>query len=206
MVRGRGVARRDDGAGGMLPPAIPSEDPNISDKPNPRDRGTADTPATTDRLEAVARTIAAYEALSQRLMGAHAPEFTDVDLTMSQAKLLYVATVEGSMSMSRVAARLGISASTATEAVDRLVDLRLLERLVPASDRRHVLVRPTSDGIAVLEHLRELNARHLRTLLGRLDADELGIVERAIGILDRAVQDAGPPITRTSTSTEGSRS
>ena len=56
---------------------------------------------------ALDRALAAFEALQQRLMAVHAPEFTALDMTMAQAKLLYVVTAAGELSMSEIAQRLG---------------------------------------------------------------------------------------------------
>ena len=119
-----------------------------------------------------------------RLVVSHASEFTEVGITMAQAKVLYVVMAAGRLRMSELAARLGIGSSSASELADRLVELGLLERHTDADDRRQVVVTATPDAEALLERFRELNVRQLRDLLSRLDAAELAIVERSMGILD----------------------
>ena len=116
-----------------------------------------------------------------RQMREHAPELVDIDITMAQAKVLYVVMAAGGLRMSELAARLGVGSSSASELADRLVELGLLERHTDADDRRQVVVTATADAEALLERFRELNMRQLRDLLSRLDAGELAIVERSMG-------------------------
>jgi len=122
-----------------------------------------------------------------RLIGGHAPEFTEVGITMAQAKVLYVVTAAGELRMSELAARLGIGSSSASGLADRLVELGLLNRRADPDDRRQVLVTTTPEAVALLERFRELNRRQLRELLARLDADELAVVDRSLDILIRAI-------------------
>ena len=70
--------------------------------------------------------------------------------------------------MSELAARLGVTSSTATGLVDRLVELGLLARHDDPADRRQVVVSATPEAQANLEHFRELNSRRMRELLERL--------------------------------------
>ena len=123
----------------------------------------------------------------QRLVAGHAPEFTEVSITMAQAKVLYVVTAAGRLRMSELAARLGIGSSSASELADRLVEMGLLERHHAADDRRQVVVSATADAIALLERFRELNQRQLRELLAQLDADELAVIERSFEVFERAL-------------------
>ena len=119
------------------------------------------TPNQTPR-PAVERTLEAFEAFQQRLMSVHAPEFAALDLTMAQAKLLYVVTAAGELTMSEIAHRLGVTISTASGAVDHLVGLGLVGRSDDPANRRQVRVSVTELGHDTLEQLRELSMRQLR--------------------------------------------
>jgi DNA-binding MarR family transcriptional regulator len=130
----------------------------------------------------------------RRLIEGHAPEFTEVGITMAQAKVLYVLAAAGELRMSELATRLGVGMSAVSEQVDRLVDLGLLRRHSDEADRRQVVVTTTAAAIELLERFRELNQRQLRELLGRLDTGELAAVDRSIEILAQAID-------RTATST-----
>jgi DNA-binding MarR family transcriptional regulator len=132
-----------------------------------------------------------------RLIEGHAPEFTEVGVTMAQAKVLYVLAAAGELRMSELATRLGVGMSSASEQVDRLVDLGLLRRHSDEADRRQVVVTTLPAAIELLERFRELNQRQLRELLGRLDTDELAAVDRSIEILAQAIDRAA-----TSTATD----
>lgn len=134
------------------------------------------------------RTLAAFEAFQLRLMAAHAAEFTTTDLTMAQAKLLYVVTAGGELTLSEIATRLKVSASTASGAVDHLVGIGMLTRADDPANRRQVRVAATELGVATLEQLRELGTHQLRVLLEHLDDADLETVERAIQVLSDALE------------------
>ena len=123
----------------------------------------------------------------QRLISDHAPEFTEVGITMAQAKVLYVVMAAGNLRMTELAGRLGIGTSSASEIVERLVELELLHRTDDPDDRRQVVITTTRGAIELLERFRELNQRQLRELLGRLDAAELAIVDQSLEIFHRAI-------------------
>ena len=165
---------------------------------------TAPAPGTAD----VERVIEAFEALMHRLMASHAPELSAVDLTMSQTKGLYLILAAGQLRMSELAARLGVTSSTATGQVDRLVELGLLERHEDPADRRQVVVTATPLAESTLEQFRELNSHRMRELLGRLGDDDLAVVERTIQVLSSAIDaeasETGP--SSLTTTTTGSRS
>ena len=122
-----------------------------------------------------------------RLIQGHAPEFTEIGITMAQAKVLYVVMAAGELRMSDLAARLGVGSSSASGLADRLVELGFLRRHAEPGDRRQVVVTTTPEAEALLERFRELNLRQLRELLAHLDPDELGTVNRSLEILATAI-------------------
>jgi DNA-binding MarR family transcriptional regulator len=146
-------------------------------------------PKTNDpgHRPAVDRTIAAFEALQLRLMAVHVAEFTAMDLTMAQAKLLYVVMAAGELSLSDIAGQLRVSPSTASGAVDHLVGLGLLSRSDDPANRRQLRVSVTTLGIEAIEQFRELSARQLRTLFAVIDDDDLEVVAHATNILSDAI-------------------
>ncbi len=145
-----------------------------------------DTIADTHRAIVVDEVIAGYEALMQRLADGHAPEFLEIDVTMPQAKLLYLLGAQGDLHMSGIVARLGVSLSTVSGLVDRLVDHGLATRHDDPSDRRQVVVGLTSAGAQFIDHFRELNARQMRELLAVLDDGDLSLLRDALAALVRA--------------------
>ncbi len=143
-------------------------------------------PASATREELERRVVAGYESLMLRLAGMHAPEFLEIGITMPQAKTLYLVTAAGELHMSALVAALGVSLSTVSGLVDRLVDRGLVARRDDPADRRQVFVASTSAGLALTERFRELNAHLLQTLLRGLADDDLVVVARALEILDRS--------------------
>ncbi len=151
----------------------------------PEEKATYEAPDPARRAR-VGRVMAAYEALMQGVSANHARELLGVDVTMPQAKVLYLVQAEPDIRMSNLAARMGVAVSTMSGVVDRLVDRQLLIRRDDPSDRRHALVRITDAGANEVEHLRELTAGQVESLVARIDDADLEIVERALVIFARA--------------------
>lgn len=151
----------------------------------------------------VERVIAVFERFMHRLMATHAPELSAIEMTMSQTKAMYLLIAAGRLRMSELAARLGVTSSTATGAVDGLVALGLVERHEDPADRRQVVVTPTPHAASTLEHFRELNSRRMGELLARLSPADLATVERAMEILDATVASETGPATEPSPHHEG---
>jgi DNA-binding MarR family transcriptional regulator len=128
-------------------------------------------------------TAAAYDRLVGVLATTRTPELLESTLTMAQLKVLMLLSVVGEQRMSDLAAQLGVSLSTATGLVDRLVDGGLAQRREHATDRRSVLISMTAAGTQFMERFQELGAGQLRDLLTRLDTQELALVRRAIEVL-----------------------
>jgi DNA-binding MarR family transcriptional regulator len=143
---------------------------------------------------ALQRVIEALELFQQRLIALHAPEFTSLDVTMAQAKILYVLLAGGELSMSETARRLGVTVSTASGAVDHLVHLGLLARSEDPDNRRQVLVSVTAEGAAVFEQMRELSTHQIVSLCQNLSDDQLAVVERATRILAAAAGTENPAV------------
>ena len=120
----------------------------------------------------------AFEAFQQRLMAVHVTEFTTLDLTMAQAKLLYVVMAAGPLSLGEIASRLRITASTASGAVDHLVGLGLLSRADDPTDRRQLRVSVTGHGRKTIAQMRELSQRQLRALFEVISDADLDVVAR----------------------------
>lgn len=178
------------------------EQPNHPMQPKERPIAATDRPATTDDV------IAGYEALMHRLADSHAPEFLDIAITMPQAKLLYLLGASGDLHMADLVTRLGVSLSTISGLVDRIVDQGLANRRDDPVDRRQVVVGLTAAGATFIDRFRELNARQMRNLLQLLDDDDLARVRDALAILTRAAdrlareaRGAGSPTPADPTST-----
>lgn len=145
-------------------------------QPQPKERAIS----ATDRAAAIDEVIAGYETLMQRLADSHAPEFLEIAITMPQAKLLYLLGAVGDLHMSDLVVRLGVSLSTVSGLVDRIVDQGFAHRREDQVDRRQVVVGLTAAGAAFIDRFRELNARQMRELLQLLDDNDLLQVRRGL--------------------------
>jgi DNA-binding MarR family transcriptional regulator len=166
-------------------------------QPQPKDPAIIDP----NRDAIIDEVIAGYEELMHRMADRHAPEFLDIAVTMPQAKLLYLLGATGDMHMSELVARLGVSLSTVSGLVNRIVDQGLASRHDDLADRRQVVVGLTPAGNAFIDRFRELNARQMRELLVRLDDADLRHVRLGLGAIARAArQPAAIGATATSSS------
>ena len=127
---------------------------------------------------------------------ANSPEFLEIDITMPQAKVLYLLTA-GDLNMSELVGRLGVTLPTVSGIVDRLVEHGLVARRVAPADRRRVFVGLTPAGSVLIDRFRDFNARQIRDLLSVLDDEDLESVRGFLAVLDRGVSRlaAAIPIT-----------
>src|SRR5215212_8388360 len=112
-----------------------------------------------------------------------AREWLEVDLTMSQLKVLFLLYSAESASMGRLAASLGVTLSTVTGIVDRLVEHRLVLREEDPHDRRLVLCRLTEAGNATAERLYQAGRSRLSGLLDHLPAGDLRCIRDGLQAL-----------------------
>jgi DNA-binding MarR family transcriptional regulator len=142
------------------------------------------------RAELTERVLDGHDRLMHRFAEGHTPEFLEIAVTMPQAKVLYLVSAPDGLRMSTLAARLGVTLSTVSGLVDRLVESGLATRREDPADRRHVVVRTSAAGNALMERFREFNRRGLRALLDRLTDGELETIELGYRILTRVADGA----------------
>ncbi|MCX2727560.1 MarR family transcriptional regulator [Thermomicrobium sp. 4228-Ro] len=118
------------------------------------------------------------------------PPFDALDLTMAQLKVLFAVSCGGSLTISEIAERLGISLPTASHLVDRVVQLGLAARREDERDRRRTLVEITERGDALLRQVRQGNEQPWRELLAELAADDLAALLRGVQALTTVVRQA----------------
>jgi DNA-binding MarR family transcriptional regulator len=133
--------------------------------------------------------LGVFDALRRQMEGFHMPDFLGIDITMPQAKILLLLVSAQQLPMSRLAARLGVSLSTISGHVDRLVEQGLVARHEDPADRRQVVVTPTPAAIELAERFHDLNVTKLRQLLDRMTRDERLDVARAFSHIARAVDE-----------------
>ena len=137
--------------------------------------------ATTDDV------LEAFAAFRPRMDSLHMPDLLGVDVTMSQAKIVLLLASAGERHMSELVQRLGISLSTVSGHVDRLVEQGLVARRADPADRRQVVVAPTRAALELAERFDQINSTQLRRLVDDMTPLERGEIARAFGHLARAI-------------------
>ena len=134
------------------------------------------------------RALAGYAQLVELLSATRTPEFPDPHVTMAQMRVLMLLSAVGETRMSDLAHQLGISPSTLSSLVDRLVEAHLVTRRDHAHDRRSVLVSLAPAGSQMLDQFNELGADALRSLLEQLGPKDIVTVNQAIELLVAAAR------------------
>jgi DNA-binding MarR family transcriptional regulator len=143
-----------------------------------------------DRVDEI---IELFVTIMRAIHQASVPEWLQIDLTMAQAKVLFVLACNGPTTIGRVAESLGIGQPTASHLVDRLVRAELVERLEDPNDRRHTLARLTAQGEVVIGTLRQEQRDRLHASLAQLSADELAALLHGLRALAHVCRADLPP-------------
>ena len=117
-----------------------------------------------------------------------AGEWLEVELTMSQFKVLFLLYSEGGASMGQLAGSLGVTLPTATGIVDRLVEHGMVQREENPHDRRLVVCRLSGRGSETVERLSQAGRSRFAALLDELSAAELRTVADGLSALRLAAR------------------
>jgi DNA-binding MarR family transcriptional regulator len=133
---------------------------------------------------------ASMAVLRERMQG-------EIGLDLGQIDFLEHLVLGGAARMSDLAETLRVDASTATRAVQRLVDRGLAARAGDPRDARCVMVEPTADGRALHEELAASRQAAMRELLAGFTAAErrqlADGMERLVAALDEFVAERATP-------------
>lgn len=110
-------------------------------------------------------------------------------LTPSQATVLGTLYRQGPMTMGRLAECERISRPSATGIVKRMIEKGLVERRQSDQDGRSAIVQLTPAGVDLLEARRKERTAYLSTRIDRLDPDDVAVLERAVDILERMIEE-----------------
>lgn len=110
----------------------------------------------------------------------------EMDLTMSQLKLLLLVASSDGSRVGDLAHALGVTPPTVTASLDRLVDRGLVRREDDPIDRRLVIARLTPGGRDLLERLSLTGHHDLADCLHAMDEDALHCLFVGMEALHRA--------------------
>lgn len=144
-------------------------------------------PSSVDRVDVATR----LHSVAIRLLRGLRTE--DVALGLSAARLsaLSVVVFGGPLSPGELAAAEQVAPPTMTRLLQALESLGLVERVPHPEDRRSVLVRATAEGRRLLEEGRARRIRRLLEILETLDDEDWTVLCRAVGRLERSLDDPG---------------
>jgi DNA-binding MarR family transcriptional regulator len=137
---------------------------------------------SSDEVEAVmlaARVLVAVSAQSVAAVEDRVP--------LAQLRVLVMVASGAALNLGAVAKGLGVHASNATRAVDRLVTAGLLDRSDDPSDRRNLVLTLTEGGVALVQQVMD----HRRTAIARILAGMPASRRRALVPVLRSFADAG---------------
>ena len=116
------------------------------------------------------RMLMAYNEISKSI---NPSQLLKVDLTSSQIKVLINFSGQSVFTMTELGRINGVSVSTMTSMVDRLVQAGFLERQHDAADRRIVRVGLNAAGQKMVDSLMKVRRHELEKFLAELTPDEV---------------------------------
>lgn len=147
-----------------------------------------------------------FEEVIRSGPGTVPPEWFTVDLTMPQLLALFLLAQERTLRMGDLASTLGISLSTATGIIDRLIEKELVDRWNDPDDRRSVLCDVTEAGRELSGRLLAARRSWWEERLAALSTTDLNKVTDAMRLVLKAHQAQAPATEESQTSSNTARS
>ncbi|HLI53364.1 MAG TPA: MarR family transcriptional regulator [Acidimicrobiales bacterium] len=138
-------------------------------------RGEQGASARLSRRELVDRFLELRPALARRFAAVRSPELRGElgSVTLHQLEVLH-GLAGGDVTMSKLARRLDISESAATDLADRLVRQGLVERRAGLRDRRVVVLALSEEGRRIIGRIERQRRKMAESILGALSDAQLG--------------------------------
>jgi DNA-binding MarR family transcriptional regulator len=146
--------------------------------------------AVADRDALISQILRTQRQLRRQFTEDHSHPLLDINLTMSQLKIMIILARLGGTSGQELARRTGMSLATLTGIMDRLVAQQLVTRAEDPRDRRVRRLELTSAGSEIVDGLIAAGEDHHQRLLQRLGEADLETVARAFDLLWTAARDA----------------
>ncbi|MGA7828169.1 MAG: MarR family transcriptional regulator [Geobacteraceae bacterium] len=129
-------------------------------------------------MERIARIAEMYPQIMKVMGRLRSTLHEGMDLTYNQFKMLLAINDKGICPLTTLATELSIAMSSASEMVDKLVNLGLVCRSVDAESRRRVTIQVTTEGEKLISDLQKGIVENYRSLLERLsDGDQARLVD-----------------------------
>jgi MarR family transcriptional regulator, organic hydroperoxide resistance regulator len=136
-------------------------------------------------MERIARIAEMYPQIMKVMGRLRSTLHEGMDLSYNQFKMLLAINDNGTCPLTTLATELSIAMSSASEMVDKLVNIGLVCRSVDAESRRRVTIQVTPKGEKLISDLQKGIVDNYRSLLDRLsDRDQ----ERLVDALETLVE------------------
>jgi DNA-binding MarR family transcriptional regulator len=126
-----------------------------------------------DRAELVDRIIDLQVYVAEVFESDRARDWLDVDLTIQQVKVVFLAVRTGSLTAGQIGRQLHVGFSTVTGLVDRLAEQGFVSRGEDPNDRRATRVVATDAARALVERLYSYRRAEFRQLLEHASTETL---------------------------------
>jgi DNA-binding MarR family transcriptional regulator len=128
------------------------------------------------------------EVFMQRSMRDFKRFMNTTGLSFSQINILMRLVNSGSTSVSEIGEQLGVTNPAASQAVDRLVGMGLIERTEDTEDRRTKRLELTQKGHAIIEKGIEARSTWIEDLTNALNPEQQNMIISALTLLTEAAQ------------------
>ena len=142
-------------------------------------------------VDAVVRASRALVGITVRALAAVSDE-----VTLPQLRTLVVVSLQGPQTVSALADRLDVHASTMTRMCSRLVARGLVVRKPSAIDRREVVIELTKQGQALANEVMDKRRREIDAVVRHLSVDDRDRVVSALELFTRAAGESDAPLPK----------
>jgi DNA-binding MarR family transcriptional regulator len=146
--------------------------------------------STDPVVDAVVRASRALVGITLRALSSVSDE-----VTLPQLRTLVVVSLQGPQTVSALAERLDVHASTMTRMCSRLVARGLVARKPSALDRREVVIELTATGQGLVDEVMDKRRREIDAVVRRMTPDDRDRVVAALELFSQAA-DGSTPVER----------
>jgi DNA-binding MarR family transcriptional regulator len=140
--------------------------------------------STEPVVDAVVRASRALVGITLRALSSVSDE-----VTLPQLRTLVVVSLQGAQTVSALAERLDVHASTMTRMCSRLVSRGLVARKPSALDRREVVIELTAQGQGLVDEVMDKRRREIDSVVRRMSSDDRDRVVAALELFSHAADD-----------------
>lgn len=133
--------------------------------------------------------VAQFRELHPKFSRMYAQMLGRVDLTLPQYTLLYQLMILGTVSMTEISDRLGISKPAVTSLVDRLEEKQLLRRMPHEKDRRVILLEILPKAKKIIVEIRRQSLEPLLKAYDRFSSAEHEPLSRFFATVSKIMDD-----------------